>query len=274
MYQPPPQNNQQGVPPSSSPQPAPTSSDVQVKVVLITTLGAVLVAIITYILAPVIVARLSSSPTHTPSASSTPSPFPSQNPYPPYIGALALNNPLHSSTPNWEVSPSNSTDPGTCRFISLAYYASQPQTKYFTTCGYQGDNYMNFAFEVGMTIIQGDCGGIFFDADDVGKHFYYFSICQKDGAYVLYSVRNNMRDQKVASAPSCSAFKTGLGHFNTIAVDVQGHNFDLYVNKQKLANTWDSSYNLSYDQGFIGVLAENLGLQTIVAFNDAKVWKW
>ena len=244
------------------------------RIALISTGGTVLVTIIIYIFAPVIQARVSTSPTHTPSNSSTPSPFPSQNPYPPYIGAIALSNPLYSSTPNWEVSPPNSTDPGTCRFTSLAYYASQPQLRYFTTCGYQGDSYMNFAFEVGMTIIQGDCGGIFFDADDLGKHFFYFSICQKDGDYVLYSVRNNKRDQKIASAPSCSAFKTGLGQFNTIAVDVQGHNFDLYVNKQKLDNTWNSSYNLSYDQGFIGVLAENLGLQTIVAFNDAKVWKW
>ncbi len=244
------------------------------RIALITALGTVLVTIITYIVAPIIVARTSSSLTPTPSASSSPSPLKSQNPYPPYIGAQVLENSLHSSTPNWEVSSPNSTDPGTCTFVSHAYYASQPQSNHFTTCVYEGVTYMNFAFEVGMTIIQGDCGGIFFDADDLGRHFYYFRICQKSGAYVLDIASNNKLYRTIAYASSYSAFKTGLGQFNTIAVDVRGHNFDLYVNKQKLANTWNSNFDLSYDQGFIGVLADNLNLQTTVAFNDANVWKW
>lgn len=280
-----------GQPPNGQPQPKKSGRPSEgERIALITLCGTVLVAIITYILAPVVVARISPAALPTPttnlvsstnstlSASVTPSAtsssLPAQNPYPPYAGVTVLNNSLYSSTPDWEESSPYSTDPGSCAFLSQAYYASQPQAGYFTTCLYRGFAYANFAFEVGMTIVQGDCGGIFFDADTLGKHFYYFRLCQKDGSYVLNSTTNNKKNQTIAYAPGCPAFKTGPGQFNRIAVDVQGHGFDLYVNGQKLANTWNSSYNLSYDQGFIGVLADNLGLQTTVAFNDARVWKW
>src|SRR5579864_2585800 len=79
----------------------------------------------------------------------------SPNPYPPYTGMLVLDNPLHSPTSNWEES-GNSTDPGTCKFTADDYYASQSQPSHYTTCLYEGDTFMNFAFEVGMLIVQGN----------------------------------------------------------------------------------------------------------------------
>src|SRR2546421_8363089 len=104
------------------------------KIALISAAGPIIAALIAGVFL-----LLTNSPANTssPTAGSqftgTPTVTPSPNPYPPYKGALVLNNPLHSHTPNWEES-GNSTDPGTCKFTAGAYYASQPQAKHFTTC--------------------------------------------------------------------------------------------------------------------------------------------
>src|SRR5436305_104284 len=81
--------------------------------------GAVIVAaIITGILGPIINSTYFNKPSSASSASATPSLAQIPNPYSPYLGTLALSSSLNSTTPNpnWEVSPLNSTDQGTCKF--------------------------------------------------------------------------------------------------------------------------------------------------------------
>ena len=99
------------------------------------------------------------------------------NPYPSYLsgnGTLAFVDPLsQESGSQWSSS-------GGCQFTGGAYHVSQQQKGYFTHCPAHG-TYSNFAFEVRLSIVQGDCGGMVF-RDDGNGHFYYFHICE-DGTY-------------------------------------------------------------------------------------------
>ncbi len=63
---------------------------------------------------------------------------------------------------NWDVI-SNSGE-GSCSFKDNAYHASAQQPDYFYACFAATPNFSNFAYQVQMTILQGDYGGIIFRA--------------------------------------------------------------------------------------------------------------
>ncbi len=104
-------------------------------------------------------------------------------PYPPYSGKLALNDPLvnNSQGYQWDEQP---TQYGTCRFSNGAYHVAAPTTPFYHSCAARNTNFTNFAYEVQMTIVSGNCGAIIFRADIQNFRYYYFSICE-DGSYQL-----------------------------------------------------------------------------------------
>ncbi len=71
----------------------------------------------------------------------------------------------------------------------------------------------------------------------------------------------------IANGPS-SAIKTGLNQTNVLAVVAKGSTIELFVNRQMIASVPDTTYI----QGQIGIIAENTGNDTEVAFSNAKVW--
>src|SRR5262245_3304431 len=75
-----------------------------------------------------------------------------------------------------------------------AYHVNQQPPGFYNWCGYH-DIFSNFTFEVSMTIVQGNCGGIVFRADGQGNslHLYYYAICANGG----YNVAN-YRDTSAA----------------------------------------------------------------------------
>src|SRR5262249_13643132 len=102
----------------------------------------------------------------TSTASSTQTVTTAQNPYPPYHGTLELNDPLrdYSSGNGWGEASNNSG--GACQFTGGAYHVSQSNAQqYVAFCYAAPTGFSNFIFEVQMTIIKGDAGGIIFRAD-------------------------------------------------------------------------------------------------------------
>src|SRR5258708_20163294 len=65
-----------------------------------------------------------------------------------------------------------------------------PQKGFFQPCFAQGPSFSNFAFQVQMTILQGDEGGVIFRADPVHSKFYLFRISQS-GSYDLFVYLHN-----------------------------------------------------------------------------------
>ncbi len=131
------------------------------------------------------------------------------------------------------------------------------------------DTVSDFAFQVKMTITQGNHGGIAFRVNsDLGNH-YSFQI-STDGAYSLNLVHNNnSSDVKILQQGSSASIHTGLNQTNLVTVIAQGTDFFLYANKQFLAKVSDSTLN----KGNIGLLSSSDTQPTDIIFLDAQLWK-
>jgi hypothetical protein len=165
---------------------------------------------------------------------------------------------------NWDVY--NAVGGGGCAFVSGALHSSISQKQFYVPCFAHATNFSNFIFDVQMTIVKGDEGGVIFRGNDAASKFYYFRV-GRDGIYTL----NVSKDDK-NSAPilfdTSSAIKTGAGQTNQLRVVAQGHNIYLYINQQFVGSTSDPSYNA----GEIGVFAGDNQHATDVAFSNARVW--
>ncbi len=134
-------------------------------------------------------------------------------------------------------------------------------------------NFSDFAYQVQMTIVKGDGGGIIFREDNARGNAYYFAIGQQSGVwgYKLWKFSNcNSNNCNVSElrSGSSAAIKTALNQSNLVTVVASGSTIDLYVNNQKIDSYSDSSYS----QGQIGVAATDLKSPTEVVFSSAKVW--
>ena len=182
-------------------------------------------------------------------------------------GTPVLNDPLsQQDANNWEVD--NKTGGGGCAFTGGSYHASMPQAGFFASCYAQNSNFSNFAFQVQMTILKGDRGGIIFRSDSAATKFYLLRFDQ-NGTYnfFVYSGNSgsNAKNLLEGSAPS---FHTGAKQANQIAVVARGSNIYIYVNQQYLTSLSDSTYS----SGSIAVFAEDHTNSTEVAFSNAQVW--
>jgi hypothetical protein len=185
------------------------------------------------------------------------------NPYPPGNGKLALSDALRQPMA-WENDPNSSF--GACQFSNGTYHVSRSKPNGIYLCSARALDFSNFAFQVQMTIIKGDCGGIGFRNDGSNRNLYLFQVCQ-DGGYSLL-----LYTDKSYSTPllhhSSSAIVTGLNQPNVLAVVANGTNLDLYVNNWKIETVNDSTY--SHGQLSLSALANND--PTEVVYSDAKVW--
>ncbi len=184
-------------------------------------------------------------------------------------GNPTLNNPLSGQEGNyWNVV--STSGEGSCKFSSNAYHAAAQQSDYFYACFAATPNLSNFAYQVQMTIVQGDYGGIIFRADAAKSKYYYFRI-GKEGAYDLSTSHDttSSHDQLLKSGNSPSIIKTGLNQTNLVTVVANGRYLYLYVNQKFLAQVHDNTYK----SGQIGVFGGNFTSKSAdVAFTHAQVW--
>jgi hypothetical protein len=186
----------------------------------------------------------------------------SPNPYAPYTGTLAIDDSFRGNTITWFQGTNNQ---GSCEFREGAYYLyTQQASYYFCTNGVS--NFGDFAYQIQMTIINGNSGGMIFRSDGTAKNCYYFRIRQ-DGSYELDLVNNS--SVQLLKSGSNPVINIGLNQRNEIAVVATGSTLDLYVNLHKIESVNDSTYT----SGQIGVAVSGIGTPTEVAFNNAQVWK-
>ena len=178
--------------------------------------------------------------------------------YPPFT-ILALNDPLTSNSGSGWASVSQ------CQFTSTGYQVSIAQAGYNEECFNGSTNFGDFAYQITMTIVQGDCGGLIFRAVN-NQNFYVYEVCQGGQYDSLLYVKNALAGStKVASS---SAIHTGLNQVNTLAVVVQGNTINLYANGQRIDFFTDSTFA----HGEIGVLANDVSSPTTVDYTNALVW--
>lgn len=206
--------------------------------------------------------------TSSTTAHATPTVSAVQNPYPPHTGNLVFNDPLKDNSRGyrWDVGPVGNG--GSCAFTGGSYHVGASILGKFLACNAEAVTFANLTYEVQMTILKGDRGGMFFrQVGQVGIQgpYYYFSI-KIDGSYEFDSF--NGKTLNVLQRGTSPAVKTGLNQPNLLAVVAQGSSMDMFVNGQSIVHINDSTSS----SGLIGVAADASDQPAEVAFNNAKVW--
>ncbi len=209
-----------------------------------------------------------------------------ENPYPSYLpaggGQLALYDPLKDDSKGYQWLPATPlslpASNGNCAFknggLDASVDGNSNYVVYFHPC-ITNTNFSDFVYEVHMTLLAGDCGGVSFRGH--GGAFYYFIICQ-DGRY---RVVKYTQDPGVGVTPTPSLnpvlrdlssqfINMSLNQDNLITIWAKGPVIKLYVNQQSIDTIQDSSYST----GEIGVLVKSWNLNTLTnaVFSNARVW--
>lgn len=196
--------------------------------------------------------------------------------YLPYKGTLALDDPLQDNSKgyNWQEASDSYDD--SCSFTKGAYHAITKRPSGQTggllyTCAAESSNFDNFAFQVQMNIVKGDCGALVFRGVPSNFQFYYFRVCL-DGYYTLFVYKNTQDIPSPSVGPLSSvSVHTGLNEWNFITVVAKGNIIDFYVNQKKIDSITDSTYS----KGQIALAAEiQTSDLTEVIYSNAKVWKF
>ncbi len=183
-------------------------------------------------------------------------------------GSVVLFDPMYKQDRNnWDTGVWDIYD--SCSFTDGAYHIKLGQTNYYGWCIAEQPSFSNFAFQVQMTILKGDGGGILFRSAGKQGKYYAFSV-GGDGSYelTLYYDESSTGQQTIQDGTS-SAIKTGPNAANLVTAIAKGGNIYLYVNKQSIVSIYDTTYSA----GQIGLVAEEGSEPTDVAFQNVEVWK-
>ncbi|MBV9690337.1 MAG: TIR domain-containing protein [Ktedonobacteraceae bacterium] len=167
-------------------------------------------------------------------------------------GTPTLSDPLTGPDGNkWDQS-------STCAFTGGAYHASVQQNAFFSLCYAHATNFSNFAYQVKMTILSGDGGGLIFRADNAHTSLF---VVTSSGFYELVQSQGSI-------SGTSSAVNTGLNQTNVLTVIARDSSIYLYINSQYITSASDSSPT----SGMIGLSAVNLSRSSEVAYSNAVVW--
>lgn len=179
-------------------------------------------------------------------------------------GTPALSSPMTGQDAgNWDIY--DTTDGGGCAFTANAFHASVFTSHTYVPCFAQGTSFSNFAFQVQMTILKGDGGGLIFRANDASSKLYMLRISHA-GVFSIFVYQNDTTSTPILEDTS-SAIKTGH-QSNLVTVIARKNTISVYINKQFAGTVNDATYS----SGEVGVFASDSTAGTEVAFSDANVW--
>lgn len=216
-------------------------------------------------------AQVHASPTaQAQQATDTPAASTPQNLYDQITRSVpVLDDPLQmNGTSNWMESTS-ADGKFSCAFTGGAYHASAQLPNTLMLCMAQATNFSDLAYQVQMTIVKGEFGGIVFRTDGSQSKYYSFLIDRTGNYKLITSVDNTGTHDQVVRKGTAALIKTGLNQLNTLAVVARGSSIYLYINHQYLTSASDSTYRA----GQIGVFGGNYTESPAdVAFTHVQVW--
>jgi len=182
-------------------------------------------------------------------------------------GPLLLDDSLaQNSASRWD--SYNSAANSGCVFSGGAYHVIEQQTGYFNPCFANGPTFSNFTFQVQMTILEGEAGGMLFRANNQAAKFYLLAI-NADQSYGLYAYSGNTGSNATTIFAGSSFAIKGLNQPNLVTLIAQGNQLTLFVNKRYV----DSAADGTYKAGLIALVANSHNQPTEIAYTDAQVWK-
>ncbi|MDQ2715248.1 MAG: hypothetical protein M3Z08_10105 [Chloroflexota bacterium] len=177
----------------------------------------------------------------------------------------ALDDPLAGQDGNnWD--QGQATGGEGCFFAGGALHVSIQSSNSYLPCMANATNFRNFAFQVQAKILTGDQAGLIFRGNNSTNKFYLVDI-GRDGSCSLLFTQNNGHSMVLAETPT-TVVKTGLNQVNLITVIARGSTMSIYINKQFVLTTSDSTYA----SGQIGVFAADGTRPTEAIFTHAQVW--
>ncbi|MBA2677649.1 MAG: zinc ribbon domain-containing protein [Ktedonobacteraceae bacterium] len=180
-------------------------------------------------------------------------------------GTPALNDSLSSRESSyWRALQRNI---GSCAFAGGTYHVLISRKNSFFFCA-AWPVFNNFAYQVQMTIVKGDGGGIVFRANPVASTCYLFTVSQ-DGHYTLnLFVDNNPDHIQPLTGSDSPVIHSGLHQSNLLTVIVRGGSTYLYINTQYIATVSDDTFTT----GNVGVASVDYSHPPEVTFSHAQVW--
>jgi hypothetical protein len=184
-------------------------------------------------------------------------------------GTPALDDPLkdNSGKHKWDEGRGQAVNTG-CAFTAGAYQASESQPGYLQPCIAEATNFSNFAYQVQMTITNGNRAqaGILFRANSATGKYYLFLI-GIDGSFALELYNNNQFTP--LSSGFSSQITIGLNQPEQIAVFAASNTFYLFVNQGFVTSATENTLT----SGQIGVVAIDNSTPVVAQFSNAQVWK-
>ena len=167
-------------------------------------------------------------------------------------GTPVLNDPLsdNSAGNSWNVDDN-------CGFIGGEYHVTINQNGNLEAC-FAAPTFQDFAFQVQMTILTGDGGGIVFRTGGENTFGYRFFL----------GLNYFNLDYGSAQLAGSSSFKANLNQTYLLTAIVYGSTISLYIDKQLVTTVEDSSAS----SGGIGLMAVDFSNNADVAFSNAQVW--
>jgi hypothetical protein len=155
-----------------------------------------------------------------------------------------------------------------CLFQNGAFHVLVSNPDHYFFCPSIYTNQGSFAFQVQITLVQGDYAGITLCTNVATNALYYLRFNRFE-SYDLFLYKDiHGADALQLAHGDTASLNGGLGANNVLTViDQRGHYFT-YFNRQfvtQLTNTFLTSGN-------IGLVAGNDGLTTDAAFSNAKIW--
>jgi eukaryotic-like serine/threonine-protein kinase len=199
------------------------------------------------------------------------------HPYPSYLsnslgsGKLVFYDPLEDDSygHSWDVNED-------CNFTGGFYHVSvtNPSTQPATYCVAHALDFADFAYQVQMTILKGDEGGIAFRASAENSSASYHVFISQSGYYFVQVCISNSHMylcESLLQATFSAAILRGMKQVNQLTVGVKGTQIWLYVNGHLLTTLQDKAD--TYSHGQFGVLASSEGNHlTDVAYSNAEAW--
>jgi serine/threonine protein kinase len=187
------------------------------------------------------------------------------DPYPPANWKLAVDDPL--SQPVWWSDRKITT--ASCQFTGNAYHVIETGTRKYFNCNSSADNFSNFAFQVQMQILQGDCGAVAFRGSFPDFKTYFFNVCQS-GTYDLYLYKGPAaKDSQTVRYGSTGFINSGLKQSNILGIVADGATIGLYINDHQIASISDNTYS----SGRFALIANEYNSSiTEVVYKDVKIW--
>ncbi|HYT33849.1 MAG TPA: protein kinase [Ktedonobacteraceae bacterium] len=180
-------------------------------------------------------------------------------------GILAFDDPLVNNSQGHTWTEGTNQRGATCQFTAQGYHVTQPASGFFHSCTEQVNDYVNFVFEIQVTMLSGDYVGMFFRNNLTDSSYYLFRVDTAGHYYLdLYTAANPdgliLRQNTIAPV--------NFGQTYVLAVVANFENIDLYINHQKIDSVTDGTLT----HGHLGVLVGNAGNAAAALFQNARVW--